>query len=608
MRLKRLYLFLLLSFPILNLLAVPASPDPITITQADGSVLSVKLQGDEFYHCQTTLDGYLLTPDANGILNYAQQDSLGNIVSTNVKAHDIEKRSAEELLLLQGLNKNINFSNRSMKSRVQRAPSAVSASSSATSTGYPLTGSPKALIILVNFSDLAFVTASPNTAYTNLLNQAGYSDNGGTGSAADYFRDNSMGVLTPQFDVVGPVTLPKTMAYYGTNDAQGLDLYPQQMVIDACTAAHNSGVNFSQYDTDHNGVVDNVFIYYAGHNEAEGGGVTTIWPHKWNLPNHATVFNGVAVYNYACTSELRSSTGTNMCGIGTFCHEFGHVLGLPDYYATNSATHHTLSSWNIMDYGPYLNSGRTPPAYSGYDRFFLNWLVPTEIKDAGNYSLNALNTSNNAYLITQNGNSNLIGNNPNPVEFFTLENRQNTGWDSFLPGHGMLLTHIYYNSSTWIANTVNNDPLAMGVDIIEADGLANSTTLSGDAFPGTANVTFYNPLLRAGTDIGKPITEIVETNGVISFKLKGGLATLDPLTTASAPNHLVVKMEHNGEVLVQFSGAGLGLQYPFLKVYNLLGECVQTVQADGNQYVLSNLPRNQIYILKVNGMTSKLIL
>jgi len=524
--------------PAISLFAVPALPFPVNITQPDGTVLTIRLHGDEFFNYKTTLDGYALVQNTEGILTYAQPDSNGNLKSTLIKASNVEKRSLTEKSFILNLTPDLNLSKVSSIRRAARlTKSVVSTTQQVT---YPLIGTPKSLVILVNFSDKSFVTSTPQTAFTNLLNQKGYSANGGTGSATDYFHDSSTGVFNPQFDVVGPFTLPQNMAYYGANDASGNDVKPQQMVIDACTLASASGVNFQQYDTDNDGIVDNVFIYYAGYNEAEGGPDYTIWPHRWALNDLSTKFNGVSVSDYACTSELRSNTGQNMCGIGTFCHEFGHVLGLPDYYATNDAVQHTLSEWNIMDYGPYLNSGRTPPSYSAFDRFYLNWLVPTELKTGGDYSLDTLTTSNKAYLISQYGNHNLKGSNPSPVEFFTLENRQKKGWDTYLPGHGMLITHIFYNNATWNANTVNNDAAAMGVDIVEADGIALSEastidpTLSGDPFPGTSKVTSYIPLLRNGTNIHKPLAKIQEINGIIQFHFASNIVltqNLQPFST-----------------------------------------------------------------------------
>ena len=499
-----------------NLYAVRAIPTPITIKQPDGTQLSFYLKGDEHFHYKTTLDGYAIITDSTGILMYADIDSNGNFVNTNIKARDINQRSTADINVLKKLSTNFNLLKVNKLSKSLKVPSI--SNQAGPQKSYPLSGTPKSIVILVNFADVKFVTSSPQTAFTNLLNQNNYSTNGGTGSAKDYFRDNSMGTFNPQFDVYGPYTLANTMAYYGQNDASGNDLRPQQMVIDACKLASTAGVDFSQYDTDHDGNVDNVFIYYAGFNEAEGGPANSIWPHRWTLNNHNTIFSGVSIYDYACTSELRGSGGSNMCGIGTFCHEFGHVLGLFDLYNTvNSNYQFTLSYFDIMDSGPYLNYGRTPPNYSSYERFYLNWLVPTVLNSSGNFNMGQIDVSNKAFLISPTGTHNLIGNNPSPIEFFMLENRQKTGWDTFLPGHGMLVTHINYNSSNWSANTVNNDPTDLGVQLVEADGVGSDNSLPGDPFPGTSKVTSFLPVLQNKTAIKKVVQNIVENNSLISF-------------------------------------------------------------------------------------------
>jgi len=524
-----------------NLFAIKATPYPVNITQPDGTVLTVRIHGDESFNYKTTLDGYPLITDKNDILTYALADSNGKLISTSMKATNIESRSTNEIRFIKKLNPEIVLSQIKKQSGALKSRKVLTGLLQQNS--YPVTGRPKSLVILVNFNDLSFVTPDPKTAFSNLLNQDKYAANGGTGSANNYFQDSSNGVFNPEFDVVGPYTLSKNMGYYGGNNASGDDRNPQQMVIDACELAAANGVDFSMYDTDKDGIVDNVFIYYAGFNEAEGGPKSSIWPHRWGLPDNSTIFNGVSVSDYACTSELRSNSGTNMCGIGTFCHEFSHVLGLTDYYDTDGTIdHHTLSEWNIMDYGPYLNAGRTPPSYSAYDRFLLNWLKPVLINDTANYSLQNLTASNTAYIISQNGTHNLNGADPSPTEFYLLENRQQTGWDTFLPGHGMLITHIQYNPVIWANNTVNNDPNAMGVDIVEADGIALTEssqidyTLAGDPFPGTANVTSKNLGYTVHTGNSytfQPITAINETSGTITFSLGGKTVENTPVVSTS---------------------------------------------------------------------------
>jgi M6 family metalloprotease-like protein len=520
-------------FITIQLQAVPAYRGSVLFKQPDGSTITIKLHGDEFYNYRTTTDGYLVDEDAEGYMAYAKVDEKGVLSSLNIRANEASKRTAKELQLLSTIQPVGDLSSISQIAKQQKVASA----GKTVIQKFPLSGSPKSLVILVNFSDKNFVTTDPKAAFTNLLNEEGYSTNGGTGSAKDYFRDNSGGKFNPEFNVVGPYTLPGTMATYGANSGSS-DKNARQMVIDACTLAAADGLDFSQYDTDNDGFVDNVFIYYAGYNEAEGGPANTIWPHRWVLASYSTKFNGKIVYDYACTSELKGTSGSNMCGIGTFVHEFGHVLGLPDFYATNSASHHTLYSWDVMDYGPYNNSGRTPPNYSSYERFFTGWLTPSEISSSDNLTLNPLPSSNNAYLISQTGGHNLDPENPSPTEFFLLENRQKSGWDTYLPGHGLLVTRVYYDPSTWYNNTVNNISTAMGVDIIEADGVATDGSCSGDAFPGTSKVTSYNPTSRAGSSLSKPLTDITEANGIISFKFMGGKFVGDVAPVASEASNI----------------------------------------------------------------------
>ncbi|MGC3978833.1 MAG: M6 family metalloprotease domain-containing protein [Paludibacteraceae bacterium] len=527
---------LLISF--FELKAVPAYPYPIKIQQSDGSYLTILLKGDEFFHYQTTEDGYPIVKNENGIYNYAKFETNGELTSTNIKATDKKYRTLDETAFIESLSTDVHSQSSNFRKKVKQMVS----SQIMKPSKFPVSGTPSSLVILVNFSDRSFVVNDPKTAFTNLLNQEGYSTNGGTGSARDYFKDNSMQTFIPQFDIVGPYTLSSAYSTYGKNDSYGNDQNPVQMVIDACELAAKNGVDLSKYDTDKDNYIDNVFIYYAGYNEAEGAPSNTIWPHRWGVYPTITygtdgnysgslesiTFSGKRLMDYACTSELKGTSGSNMCGIGTFCHEFGHVLGLVDFYATNNGKHQTLSDWDIMDGGPYLNGGKTPPAYSGHERFYLGWLKPTELKSPRNVVLSSITSSNKAYLITQNGNSNLNGANPSPTEYFILENRQKTGWDTYLPGHGLLITRVNYNATDWKNNESNNDPTAMGVDIIEADGIANDQTLAGDPFPGTSNITNYNPLLRNGIDIQKPITSIQEDNGVISFKFMGGSDDITP--------------------------------------------------------------------------------
>lgn len=381
---------------------------------------------------------------------------------------------------------------------------------------YPSTGSPRSLVLLFGFSDQPF--GQTREDFDKLLNQSGYSYNGATGSCRDYYIASSDSIFQPQFDVYGPYQLSKTSKQY--TDAE--PKYGTDAFAEAVGLAAADGLDFSKYDENNDGVVDNVFFYYAGNNQAEGAGTTTIWPHQSSLERRGIEYDGKVIANYACTSEYRGANGTTRCGIGTFCHEFGHVLGQPDFYDTDY-NYYSVGNWDVMCSGSYNNQGRTPPTFSAYERFYMGWLTPKQLTRPGVYMMESREKSNDAYLLAS-GPSNLSGQSPNPSEFFILEYRDGTGWDRYLPGHGMLAWHIDYSPGAWGMNRPNNgDGGIMRMHLEEANGRkwqdrANGESgSSSDPYPGTKNVTAFNPVLHNGSALGTPIFNIVEKNGMVQF-------------------------------------------------------------------------------------------
>lgn len=535
---------------------VTAYPDRLLHKQSDGTTLFIRLCGDEFFNYVTTDDGYLLV-EVDGSYHYATMSDTGDVVSWGMQAHDATLRSDDEWTFLSQLSTDFISQQEVAKHRIERFKARRSVSESYAPNG--LRGAYPALVILVDFPDQPFVTANPTTQFFNFLNQQGYSDNGATGSVADYFKASTAGLFQPQFDVVGPYTLPKPMAYYGAN-VSGNDGLPREMIKHACQAA-DADVDFAKYDVDNNGNVDNVFVIYAGYNEAEGGGVSTIWPHRWNLAPKYPV-DGVYVYSYACTSELRGNSGGQMCGIGTFVHEFGHVLGLPDFYTTNGATHHTLGSWDVMDRGSYNNNSNTPPSFSAYERFYLGYLTPKQLSRTQMVVQEPLIESNRAYLVAASGH-NLNPTTPSPAQFYLLENRQLVGWDSVaLPGHGLLITRINYKATRWNSNAVNNYATDMGVDIIEADQLPEN--LAGDPFPGDEEIEEFDNFI--GTHY--KLDDIIEQDSIILYRfLKDGdddggvevgvseprlIFETDQLSPSAVQSVVVACIDHDDDLQVTF--------------------------------------------------------
>lgn len=484
--------------------AIPATPKPITVIQPDQSPLTLYIIGDEHFHYRTTTDGYPIQEAADGLYYYTAISPGGQAHLSTVKAHNPNDRSLAEQSFLSEINKKEII--KSLFNQNQTHCKSQAESEIFRLGSFPSEGEQPALVILVEFADIAFSSETPVADFSNLLNQQGYAVNGATGSVRDYFIDNSMAKFLPQFDVYGPVTLPNEVSFYGGNNDYGQDRNNRQMIVDACQVLHESGqIDFSEYDNDNDGIVDNIYIFYAGYAESDGGPSYTIWPHSWNLAELDINYDDVQLGTYACSSELINGQGNTMAPIGAFTHEFMHVLGLPDLYETNYYTQYCFApgAYSVLGGGPYNNEQRTPPFMSAYERYYLNWLQPGEITGAANLHIPFIE-GNQAYRIKTD----------NPDQYYILENRQLTGWDAYIPGHGMLVWYIDYDADIWAVNEVNNDPDRQRVDIIEADNIKTDVSRAGDTFPGAAGVT--------SLDIIKPLTQIIEADGVIHLKTMGG--------------------------------------------------------------------------------------
>lgn len=499
-------LFILLAS---NLMAVPAYAGYITRTMPNGEVIEYRMVGDEYAHYYQLRDGRTFRFTATGY-----------VIDENEPSAALQRR----MQLCNEENSPISKNSGLLATQSTQAT-------------FPLKGEIRSVVILAEFSDLAFTVSEPRKAFSRLLNEQNYRENNSTGSARDYFLASSMGVFRPYFDVYGPYRLEHDYAYYGAHEGKRSDKNAADMIVQACRLAEQDGVDFSKYDEDNDGVIDNVFVYYAGHNEAEHGGENTIWPHKSQISSRPKL-SGKSLYTYSCTSELSGSSGNMMCGIGTFCHEFGHVLGLPDLYNTTNNEGdndiYTVGSWDVMCQGPYNNEGHTPPLYSAFERFMLGWLTPVQLTTDSTYILKDLETTNTAYLIAKEKH-NLEPFTPSPYEYFMIENRQRVGWDSVagrrttdcaIPGEGMLLSHIVFSAAYWNSNTFNDHDI-LGYDIVEA--LDQTTTTAGptDTYPGSAGITFAVPTLSTAERLtDKQIYNIAQSeNGDILFSFgsnKGG--------------------------------------------------------------------------------------
>ncbi|MBR4368105.1 MAG: M6 family metalloprotease domain-containing protein [Prevotella sp.] len=479
---KKLFATIVLLLAVTAVMAVPAKRGLWkTITLSDGTEMKATLQGDEFGHYWKGIDGkkYVKSGDTYVVMG---EEVVKNAAARRAKAQQ----------------------QRTKKMKARKGTSSYK-------------GQKKGLIILVNFKDTKFQTAdaATNTLYNNIANTPGFKDdNGFNGSVADYFKSQSRGDFELSFDVVGPVTVSQNASYYGENDkVYKQDKYPAEMVIEAVNRAKSSVSNWEQYDWDGDKKVDQVMIIYAGEGEASGGDASTIWPHEYNLAaanyygdgsGPVSVGTDLVVDTYAVANEGMVESGLIMdsfvyMGIGTICHEFSHCLGLMDMYDTTYGGNFGMGDWDLMDHGSYNNGGFTPANYSSFEKEQIGWITPTELTDATNVSaMQAWNDVDECYKITNPANAN---------EYYLLENRQQKGWDEFVPAAGLVILHVDYNKEIWdwnIANT-NNDDTTDGAPlndhqrctIFHADGVEKSAEYNAKL---DELVEQYNEADEAGDD------------------------------------------------------------------------------------------------------------
>jgi len=345
-----------------------------------------------------------------------------------------------------------------------------------------VTGIYKVVVILLQFTDNPADTLNHTPAdYQDLLFSVGTRPGG---SFRDYYREISRG----QFDVDGIVTrwytADSSYAYY-TNNQSGFGSYPQNaagMVAEAIQKA-NPDVDFSQFDANGasgvpDNVVDAIFVIHAGPGAEETDQLNQIWSHKFNLPSGVPV-DGKAAFLYTTEPEAWGLTNGyesagDLISRGVFCHEFGHILGLPDLYdlTDGTASSEGVGEWDLMGTGVYNHVGTRPlgssPAHmSAWSKIRLGWVTPTWVlQDSLAVTIPPVESSGQVFRLWTNGDD--------AGEYFLVENRQPVGSDSGLvrssneagdgPSHGLIIWHVDDSIGD------NNNAAHKALDVEEAGG------------------------------------------------------------------------------------------------------------------------------------------
>lgn len=532
--------------------AAKAHPGFATITQSDGSQLSIRLNGDEHSHWYTTSDGVLLVQVGT---NYyiAQVEEDGSLKATPQLAHNATERGAIELQAIEKQDKEKFFD--AIETR-WNAAQAKQVGIQDPSIPYffhnKINGkNPKVLVIPINFSDVKFASQDPQATFDHYLNglageaapeaNAAYvqdSQYENYGSAKRFFEEISMGQYTPEFTVLSPVTLSKAATYYG--EGEETDKYYTEMMYEACQLA-SSQVNYADYDLNDDGYVDLVYFIYAGYGENYGGNdVNLIWPKAGyglfkDANNSPLEINGKKFYRFGLQCELNANPNATkhfgkplLTGIGLFLHEFTHTMGIPDLYPTIRSSRKDNQNpeyWDLMDGGEYTNDGYCPTPYSPWEIGVFGWVSPTELgNEALQITLDSYAKNRKAYRI-----------NADNDEYLLVQNIQQEGWWKGQYNHGLLVWRIDYPYTTVnLDNKLNNKVGKPNVMIVPADGYVISdynhgkgyqwtndeyyASLQGDPFPGTQNVSKLLSVKLNNSTLEKPIYNIKESeDGVITF-------------------------------------------------------------------------------------------
>ena len=539
--------------------AGPARQGIIPLIQPDGTIFDAIIRGDEFLRWTTTREGNAIVQEEDGWWCYATFDNEGNRSSSGWRVGETAPAaimSESKLIPLDRLS--------AAASRKRRAHSYFMESQPLTKNG--VLSQKHVIVILAQFSDVRFEYSRQD--FIDMLTKEGYSRNGSIGSAKEYFDGQFKGKTEFSFEVSDIITLPGKRADYGSNLPNGEDKDPTRMIIEACQATDEK-IDFTLYDDDNDGEIDNVFIFFAGGDESEGAGDECIWSHSWYVYDGAeqtVMLDGRQLNRYACTSELtRIFYGKHieetLCGIGSFCHEYGHTLGLVDLYDTDyggsgGETEALWMSTSLMDGGNHNNNGNTPPYFNAIEREMLGICEPVRITSDGSYSLGPIDQTNTIFRLDTD----------NEDEYFLLECRSRKGWDAHIGGEGLLVYHIdrserasgyseYYErvltaAERWKnANEVNCRPDHQCADLIEAQCRDVSTIF----FPqkdidsitpeSTPDFRFWS-----GATGGVRISDIRWENGSIRFIVRGISGIPEPpeiikVEIETFPDAAIIKLE-----------------------------------------------------------------
>ena len=484
----RYLLLVVLSCFTFQLLAVPAYPGKVTVVVDGGKTVTISMKGDEYFKYALSEDGYTLLCEDN-VWKYATKDEDGNLVASKFALTTLEGASNELNDFKSQCPKHLTIDTIVSTYRNQRNAQRIGIH-----TDEPIVGQRHALVVLMQYQDVKLTKT--HEEFDALFNEEGFSLDNAKGSVKDFYDFASAGQLDYHSDIYGPYTASNKMRYYGQNSSRGGgDVNAIELCLEAIRNLPKN-IDYSLYDNDKDGIVDNIHIIFAGYGEEAGASSDAIWSHEYP---YKIIMKSEVGYNfagYSCTPELRGNTGKKISNIGVICHELGHALGANDYYDTNYAvegSYDGTGKWDIMASGNWNDDGRLPPNFNPYVRTHdFGWESIVEISDEGSLTLmpHSYESENNVVYQLNTGSEN---------DYFLLENRQQMKFDESLPGKGLLIYHVHPNIETLSATNSINDTNPQGFYPVCASGSKPTSKLYGNInsaecpFPGSQQITSFSP-------------------------------------------------------------------------------------------------------------------
>ncbi len=520
--------------------SAPAYPGLITYSQPDGTLIEIYLKGDERINWAETPDGYTLLVTRQGEYQYAMHDESGDLVFSGIAVSPHGERSDSEKDFLTSIRPGLRYS----EAQKEMLLSVWQMKGEAITRSFPTTGERRLICILMETPDKPFVKLKSD--FEALFNQFNYVEDGASGSVRDYYLENSYQQFDLVVDVVGPFTATQNMSHYGSTWEGARELATEAVNM---AAPH---INFADYDNDEDGWVDGVYMIFAGYGEEAGGGSNTIWSHAWSID--PVQYNNVWINRYACSPELRGNSGANLTHIGVIAHEFGHILGAPDFYDTGGNGFTGTGGWDMMAGGVWNNSGATPAHHNPYTKTHVfNWAGQIVLEEPQSVLMfNSVDYHNHFYRI----------NTTTPGEYYILENRMKTGFDAYISGEGLLIYHVHSGIDD-VGNNINADhPQRMYVisagamsDPDENPASYGNINSEETPFPGsTSNSSFTDistpsSISWAGAYTNKPITNIAhyDFNGTVTFDFMNEEFMTEFLHWDNGVNHSSIGLEDEGK-------------------------------------------------------------